>query len=88
MKDQKYKIYVNIRPGAQEFIQETSKFFELIIFTASISEYANAVIDFIDPHGLIDIRLFRENCTVYNGVLVKDLSLLKRDLDSIILIDV
>ncbi|CAD8133316.1 unnamed protein product [Paramecium pentaurelia] len=87
MKDQKYKIYVNIRPYAQEFIKETSKIFEIIIFTASISEYANSVIDFLDPLGLVDLRLFRENCTIYNGVLVKDLSLLKRNLDSVILID-
>ena len=36
----------------------------------------------------MDLRLFRENCTVCNGVLVKDLSLLKRNLDSVILIDV
>ncbi|CAD8072974.1 unnamed protein product [Paramecium sonneborni] len=87
MNDQKYKIYVNIRPGAQEFLLETSKYFEIIIFTASISEYANSVIDFLDPLGLVDLRLFRENCTIYNNILVKDLSLLKRNLDSVILID-
>jgi RNA polymerase II subunit A small phosphatase-like protein len=60
----------------------------LIIFTASIGDYANPVIDFLDPEGAVDLRLFRENCTTYNGVLVKDLSLLKRNLDSVILIDV
>ncbi|CAD8167349.1 unnamed protein product [Paramecium octaurelia] len=87
MNDQKYKIYVNIRPGAHDFIEEASKYFELIVFTASISEYANSVIDFLDPHGLVDLRLFRENCTVYKDILVKDLSLLKRNLDSVILID-
>ncbi|CAD8063437.1 unnamed protein product [Paramecium primaurelia] len=87
MNDQKYKIYVNIRPGAHDFIKETSKYFELIVFTASISEYANSVIDFLDPQGLVDLRLFRENCTIYKDILVKDLSLLKRNLDSVILID-
>ena len=31
-------INVLLRPGAKEFIKEISKFFEVVIFTASISE--------------------------------------------------
>ena len=40
---------INIRPYAKEILQKLSKKFELIIFTASESEYANEVIDLLDP---------------------------------------
>ncbi len=33
-----YPIYVKVRPGAKQFLKEMSKYYELIIFTASISE--------------------------------------------------
>ena len=33
-----YEIYVLVRPGTKEFISELSKFYEIVIFTASISE--------------------------------------------------
>lgn len=71
---------MNIRPGAKEFLKEASIDYEIIIFTASVSEYANPVIDFLDENGVVELRLFRENCTICNGVFGKDLSLLKRDL--------
>jgi RNA polymerase II subunit A small phosphatase-like protein len=40
---------VRVRPGAEEFIREMAKIYEVIIFTASLAEYANPVIDKIDP---------------------------------------
>lgn len=64
-----------------------SKFFEIFIFTASISEYANPVIDYLDPKGVVDLRLFRDNCTLFKGLLVKDLSQMKRCMQDLILID-
>ena len=54
---------MNIRPFAKEILEELSKDFEIIIFTASQQEYANAVIDYLDPQNrYIDHRLFREDC--------------------------
>ena len=34
-------IYVMKRPGAEYFLQEMAKHFELVIFTASLSKYAD-----------------------------------------------
>lgn len=69
-----YKIYVSERPGAREFLEEMAKHYEIFIFTASISEYASPVIDRLDPKRVVAMRLYRENCTNYRGILVKDLS--------------
>lgn len=37
-----------------------SHIFELVVFTASIKEYADKVIDYIDPNGLIKRRFYRD----------------------------
>jgi RNA polymerase II subunit A small phosphatase-like protein len=79
---------VRIRPGAEEFIEKMSKYFEIMIYTASMAEYANPVIDRLDLNGVCKVRLFRENCTSFNHYFVKDLSKLNRDLKNLIIIDV
>ena len=66
---------------------ETAKWFELIIYTASLKKYADPLLDWLDPKGLISYRLFREDCTHYQGIYVKDLSRINRDLKKTIIID-
>lgn len=41
----------------------------------------------MDPDKLIAYRLFREHCVYSDGLFVKDLGLLGRDLESVIMID-
>ena len=36
--------YVNVRPGAEEFIEELSKYYEIVIFTAALQKYADVVL--------------------------------------------
>ena len=81
-------IYIHTRPFAKQFLLELSYFYEIFIFTASISEYANKAIDLVDPLRVCAYRLYRENCTYQNGMYIKDLSLLNRDLKNIIIVDV
>jgi TFIIF-interacting CTD phosphatase-like protein len=38
MDNIEYPIYVKVRPGAKEFLKEMAEVYELMIFTASISE--------------------------------------------------
>jgi len=83
-----YGVSVLKRPFVDEFITECAKLYELVIFTASLAEYANPVIDKLDRRGLIKSRLFRESCVFHEGkVYVKDLSRLGRDLKDCIIID-
>ena len=79
--------YVKVRLGAEHFIRELSKYCEIAIFTASTKYYADIVIDGLDCKDLIDFRLYRQHTTVRDGINVKDLSRLGRDLSKIIIID-
>jgi carboxy-terminal domain RNA polymerase II polypeptide A small phosphatase len=74
METRDFTVYVQVRPGCSEFLKELSKYYELVIYTASLSQYADPLMDIIDPEGYCTARLFREHCTYQDGVYVKDLS--------------
>jgi CTD small phosphatase-like protein 2 len=81
---------INVRPYAIEILKEISQHFEVIVFTASHSCYANVVLDYLDPHQqYIHHRLFRESCVVSDeGVYIKDLRVFgNRNLQDIVLVD-
>ena len=82
-----YNIYVLVRPGAEEFIKNVSKYFEVIIFTASISKYALPLLDILDHDKKIKYRLTREHCTFLNGIYIKELKKLNRNLNDLIIVD-
>lgn len=73
MADKIMKVYVIIRPYAIEFLKRLSVFYDICLFTASLREYADPVMDYIDPERVTKIRLFRESCKLIRGALVKDL---------------
>ena len=79
--------YVKVRMGTEDFIRQLSQYCEIAIFTASTQNYADIVIDGLDCKDLIDYRLYRQHTTLMNGVNVKDLSKLGRDMDKIIIVD-
>lgn len=59
----------------------------MVIYTASLSIYAEPLLDEIDPCNYASYRLFREHCTFHNNAFVKDLSQLGRDLKDVIIVD-
>jgi carboxy-terminal domain RNA polymerase II polypeptide A small phosphatase len=52
-----------------------------------VGNYANPLLDILDKHDVIRHRLFRESCTYYSCVDVKNLNLLGRDLSRTIIVD-
>jgi len=54
--------YVIKRPHVDFFLRMVSQWFTVVIFTASQKQYANAVIDLLDPHGYVSSRMFRDSC--------------------------
>ena len=80
-------VYVSKRPGVDEFLVEMAKYYEIVIYTASLNKYADPLLDLLDPHQVIRTRLFRESCVYYEGNYVKDLSLIDRELSQSIIVD-
>ena len=64
-----------------------AQYFEVVIYTASLSKYADPLMDMMDPQGFTTARLFREHCTFVNGVFVKDMAQIGRHMKDAIIID-
>lgn len=49
--------------------------FELVIFTASAKEYADAILNLVDPYQeYFAHRLYRQNCVNLQGFFLKNLN--------------
>ncbi|XVF87267.1 hypothetical protein PTKIN_Ptkin18bG0105400 [Pterospermum kingtungense] len=79
--------YVLKRPGVDFFLEEISKKYEVVVFTAGLKQYASQVLDKVDPKGLISYRLYRDSCKEVEGKFVKDLSEMGRDLGRVVIVD-
>ena len=51
IEDTIVEINLAIRPYALTFLKKMAKKWEIVIFTASHQNYANAILDEIDPEG-------------------------------------
>eukprot|EP00744_Colponema_vietnamica_P002758 GILI01004295.1.p1 GENE.GILI01004295.1~~GILI01004295.1.p1 ORF type:complete len:288 (+),score=58.55 GILI01004295.1:43-864(+) len=81
-------VYVAYRPFVREFFKFIAPLFEIVIFTASVSIYCEPLMDALDDTGSLGrLRLFREHCSYVQGSHVKDLNLLGRDLNDVVIID-
>ena len=61
--------------------------YELVIFTASLSKYAEPLVEQLDPDNFCSYKLFREHCTFFNNSFVKDLTRLGRPMTDVIILD-
>jgi len=83
-------IMIKIRPFAREFLQKMKEHFEIVIFTAAMSCYAETIIKELDPEKkLVSYILDRSFCLeTKNGFYIKDLRIIKnRDLKNMVLVD-
>jgi len=80
-------VYVAKRPNVDEFLKKVGECYEVVVFTASLSKYADPVLDLLDIHKVIDFRLFREHCTCINDIYIKDMSIMGRHIESVFIID-
>ncbi|KAJ3155331.1 Nuclear envelope morphology protein 1 [Geranomyces michiganensis] len=80
--------YVYKRPYCDLFLKKVCEWYKVVIFTASMPEYADPVIDWLDPgRNLFAERYFRQSCMYRNGLYVKDLSIIEPDLARVCLVD-
>ena len=77
-----------IRPYCFKFLEDMSKIFEIAIFTAATKDYADSILDIIDPNKkLINHRLYRHHTSICDITFVKDLTKIGRNLNRCIIID-
>ncbi|KAH6914157.1 protein phosphatase [Coprinopsis sp. MPI-PUGE-AT-0042] len=82
-----HHFHVLKRPGVDNFLKKMGEIYEVVIFTASLSKYADPVLDKLDIHKVVAHRLFRESCYNHKGNYVKDLSQLGRPIADTIILD-
>ena len=82
-----HTIFALKRPYVDEFLSEISPYYEIIIFTASISQYASPLIDLVDKNKKVSGRMFREHCLFNHGLYLKDLKSIGKNLKDMIIID-
>lgn len=82
-----YQVYVRKRPYLDYFLETVSKSFEVVVFTASQSVYADVLLDKLDPgRKHVQHRLFREACLLVQGNYLKDLTVINRDLKQVVIV--
>lgn len=81
--------YVQKRPYCDLFLKQVSKWYNLVIFTASVKEYADPVIDYLESEKkYFQNRYYRDHCTLRDGQgYIKDLSSVDKNLNNVIIID-
>ena len=80
-------IYVLKRPFLEKFLEEMNLIYDIIIFTASLADYAEPLLDIIDKNKVIKYRLNRSHCRHYQNIYIKDLKVINRNLKDMIIVD-
>ncbi|KZF25655.1 hypothetical protein L228DRAFT_80760 [Xylona heveae TC161] len=80
--------YVHKRPYCDEFLRKVCRWYNLVVFTASVQEYADPVIDWLEQERkYFSGRYYRQHCTFRNGAYIKDLSSVEPDLSKVMILD-
>jgi len=80
-------VYIIKRPWVDYFLEQVGPCFEVVVFTASLSKYADPVLDLLDPARHIKWRLYRDSCCQYGGNFVKDIAHIGRPMTRTLIVD-
>ena len=70
------------------FLQKMAEMFDVVIFTASQSVYADQLLDRLDAENTLFLkRFFRESCVFTENGYTKDLTVIGVDLAKVAIID-
>ena len=90
------KIGLNIRPGLEDFLSFLQDKFVVVLFTASLKQYADSIVNGIDPeHKYFKYILCRHNCVSISfkkeakneTYYVKDLRVFDIPMEKIVIVD-
>ena len=79
--------YVAKRPYLDLFLRTVSKWYDIIIFTASLQKCGDPLISILDEDHVVKRRIFRQHCVRKNGNFIKDLIIVNPNLSNVITID-
>ena len=80
-------LYITKRNNLDEFLKECSKNFQLYIYTSGSKLYAEEITNLIDSNNLIQEFYSREDMVKLNGKFYKDLSIIRKQLSKVIILD-
>jgi CTD small phosphatase-like protein 2 len=81
---------IRVRPYAHELLESASRLFEIIVFTAGTEDYAQIVVNILDPQRVYINRVLSRASCVHSkeGQLIKDLTIIKdRDINNMVIVD-
>ena len=79
---------IQLRPWLNEFLSEIKPYYEIIAFSNGDKKYTELILNAIDKNKIFfDNKLNRNNCIIMNNDFVKDISILKKDINKIIIVD-
>ena len=83
------EISVRLRPYVQDVLEKLQQWYEIIVFTAGEQEYADEILDYIDPRNTIfKKRLYRQDCIKLDNFFIKDLDIiLDREREHMCIVD-
>eukprot|EP00477_Mikrocytos_mackini_P001889 GAHX01002054.1.p1 GENE.GAHX01002054.1~~GAHX01002054.1.p1 ORF type:complete len:320 (-),score=68.03 GAHX01002054.1:63-1022(-) len=82
-----YNVSVHFRPYLEYFLDKASEHFDIAVFTASQKIYADKVIDYLSTKYSVKHRMYRENCSEFEGVYLKDISCFREYYDNYYIVD-
>ncbi|XP_002132618.2 CTD nuclear envelope phosphatase 1 [Drosophila pseudoobscura] len=86
LHDSTVKVYK--RPFVDHFLDQVSKWFDIVVFTAGTEPYATPIIDYLDGgRNILGHRLFRDKCVTVQGFNAKFVSIVNDDKANVILLD-
>jgi CTD small phosphatase-like protein 2 len=78
---------VNKRPRIDWFLEQVALRFDSYVMTAGTRDYAEPLLDKLDPKRLLKARFYRDSCVFHDGHYFKDLTLVDQDPRRIVLVD-
>ncbi|KAH8354881.1 hypothetical protein KR093_000331, partial [Drosophila rubida] len=76
------------RPHVDYFLDYVGKWYDLVIYTASMEAYASLVVDKLDAgRGILQRRFYRQHCISSTNFISKNLHIVNRDLSKVLIID-
>ena len=77
-----------LRNGLFSFLSTIKPFFELILFSIDSQDFSYPIINMIEnDKKYFDYKFYKDHCVLYKNNLIKDVTLIGRDLSKIIIVD-